>query len=317
MVRRAHQSVRSLSLPKRRRRLPCEVLAENCGDVLEDAFGNVRLVHGINVYVSDAVGIEVDNLVGSVDDASLLHGFRIATELVDERLETLRHERTGKLDGAFDLVGVRNRHDAGEHRTVHASVAELVKETEEKVVVKDHLRREKVCACIHLFLEVLDIVGLICAFRVLFGVASRANAKVGIASLEFANKFHSVVVIAVAATIGDEFRREVATERHYVLDAGGLHVFDTLMDGFLGARNASEVGEHRNPEIVLEILGYFERVLAHSAACAVRDAHECRVKLCNCFGCGFNVFKTRFFFGRKHLEGEAHLVLLEDVDNLH
>ena len=297
--------------------LPCEVLAENCGDVLEDAFGNVRLVHRINVHVRDAVGVEVDNLVGGVDDASLLHGFRIATELVDERLETLRHERTGKLDGAFHLVGVRNRHDAGEHWTVHASVAELVKETEEKVVVKDHLRREKVCASIHLFLEMLDIVGLICAFRVLFGVASRANAKVGIASLEFANKFHSVVVIAVSATIGDEFRREVATERHYVLDAGGLHVFDTLMDGFLGARNAGEVGEHRNPEIVLEILGYFERVLAHAATCAVRNAHECGVKLCNRFGSCFNVFKTRFFFWREHLEGEAHLVLLQDVDNLH
>ena len=72
--------------------LPCEVLAEDGRDVLEDAFGDVRLVHGINVYVCDAVRVEVDDLVGGVDDASLLHGVRIATELVHERLETLRHE---------------------------------------------------------------------------------------------------------------------------------------------------------------------------------------------------------------------------------
>ena len=297
--------------------LPGEVLAEDGRDVLEDTFGDVRLVHGINVDVRDAVGIEVDDLVGGVDDASLLHGVRIATELVHERLETLRHERARKLDGTFDPVRVRDGHDAGEHRAVHACVAELVKEAEEKVVVEDHLRREEVCACIDLFLEVLDIFGLVWTFRVLFGVAGGANAKIGISGFEFADKLDGVVVVAVATAICNEFRREVATEGHHVLDAGGLHVFDALVDGFLGARNAGEVGEHRNVEIVLEILRNFERVLAHAAACAVCDAHECGVKLCNCFGSCFNVFKTRFFLRREHLEGEAHLVLLQDVDNLH
>ena len=267
--------------------------------------------------VRDAVGIEVDDLVGGVDDAGLLHGVRIATELVHERLEALRHERTRKLDGAFDLVCIRDGHDAGEHRAVHACVAELVKEAEEKVVVEDHLCGEEVCACFDLFLEVLDIIGLVRAFRVLFGVACCANAKVGVSGLEFADEFHCVMVVAIATAVCNEFRREVATEGHHVLDAGSLHVFDALVDGFLSARNASEVRKHRNVEIVLEVFRNLERVLAHAAACAVCDAHECGVKLCNRFGSCFNVFKTRFFLWREHLEGEAHLVLLQDVDNLH
>jgi len=83
------------------------------------------------VDVRDAVRVEVDNLVAGVDDAGLLHGFRIATELVHKRLETLRHEGARKLDGAFDLVRIRDGHDAGEHRAVHACIAELVKEAEE------------------------------------------------------------------------------------------------------------------------------------------------------------------------------------------
>ena len=111
--------------------LPGEVLAEDGRDVLEDSFGDVRLVHGINVDVRDAVRVEVNNLVAGVDDASLLHGVRIGTELVHKRLETLRHERARKLDGAFDLVRVRDGHNAGEHRAVHACIAELVKEAEE------------------------------------------------------------------------------------------------------------------------------------------------------------------------------------------
>ena len=299
------------------RDLRLEVFPEDGGDVLQDAFGNVGLVHGIDVHVRDAVGVQVDNLVGCIDDACLLHGVRIAAEFIDERLESLWHERARELDGAFDLVCVRDGHDAGEHRAVDASVAEFVQKTEEKVVVENHLRGEEVCTGFNFFFEVFDVFGLVRAFGVLFGVAGGANAKVGIACLEFADEFHGVVVVAIATAICDKFRREVATECHHVLDACGLHVFDALVDSFLGARNASEVGKHRNVEFVFEILRDFKRVLADSAACAVSDAHECGMERGDGFSCGFHVFKTCFFLGREHLEGKAHLVLLENVDNFH
>jgi len=91
------------------------------------------------VNIGDAVGVQVDDLIAGVNDAGLLHGFRIATEFVHQRLETLRHERAGKLDGAFHLVSVRNRHNAGEYRAVDACIAELVEEAKEQVVVEHHL----------------------------------------------------------------------------------------------------------------------------------------------------------------------------------
>ena len=47
------------------------------------------------------------------------------------------------------------------------------------------------------------------------------------------------------------------------------------------------------------------------------DAHESRLEGGNRFGGCFDIFKTRFFLRREHLEGKAHLVLLQDVDNLH
>lgn len=158
--------------------LRLEVFPEYRRDVLQDAFGDVRLVHGIDMHVRDAVGVQVDNLVGRIDDAGLLHGVWVATELIDKRLEALRHERARELDGAFDLVCVRDWHDAGEHRAVDAGIAEFVQKAEEKVVVENHLRGEEVCTGFNFFFEVFDVFGLVRAFGVLFGVAGCTDAEV-------------------------------------------------------------------------------------------------------------------------------------------
>ena len=294
-----------------------KILSEDGRNIPENALGHVGLVHRVNVYVRDAVGVEVDNLVGRVDDARLLHGLGIAAELVDQRLEALRHEGARKLDGAFHLVRVRDGHDAGEHGAVHARVAQLVEKTEEQVVVEDHLRGEKVRARVHLFLEVLDVFGLVCAFGVLFRVAGRTDTEVRIAFLEFADEFHGVVVVAVFTPLLDEFRGEVATERHHVLDARSLHFFDALVDGRFVARNASKVGEHRDAEFLLEVFRNIEGVVAYAAARTVGDTHEGGAKGCNGFGGGFHAFEARFLLGWEHFERKTHLVLLQDIDDFH
>lgn len=72
--------------------LRLEVFPEDGRYVLQDAFRDVRLVHRVDVHVRDAVCVQVDNLVARVDDTGLLHGFGIASELVDKGLESLRHE---------------------------------------------------------------------------------------------------------------------------------------------------------------------------------------------------------------------------------
>ena len=151
------------------------------------------------MHICNTVRIQVDNLVRSVYDARLFHGLRVAAELVDERLEALRHEGTRKLDGSFHLVRVRDGHDAGEHRAGDARVAELVQKAEEQVVVEDHLRGEEVGARIDLLLQVLDVLGLVWAFGMLLGVAGRADAEVRLKS--FAQVIYvigAVLVISVA-----------------------------------------------------------------------------------------------------------------------
>ena len=269
------------------------------------------------MHVRDAVSVQVDNLVGRVDDARLLHGLGIAAELVDQRLETLWHERAGKLDGAFHLVRVRDGHDAGEHGAVHARVAQLVEETEEQVVVEDHLRGEKVGARIHLLLEVLDVFGLVGALGVLFGVACCTDAEVAVAFLEFADEFHGVVVVAVLASLLEEFRGEVAAQGHHVLDAGRLHLLDALVHRILAARDAGEVGEHRDAEFLFEVFRDIEGVVAHAAARTVGYAHEGGAEGGDGFGGRPDAFEAGFLLGREHFERKAHLVLLQDVDDFH
>ena len=91
------------------------------------------------MHVGDAVGVQVDNLVAGVDDARLLHGLGIASELVHQGLEPLGHEGARKLDGPLHLVGVGDGHDAGEYGAGDASFPELVHEVQEQVVVEYHL----------------------------------------------------------------------------------------------------------------------------------------------------------------------------------
>ena len=151
----------------------------------------------------------------------------------------------------------------------------------------------------------------------LFGVACGADAEVCVRGLEFADELDGVVVVAVVAALLDEFRGQVAAERHHVLDACRLHFFDALVYRILAAGNTGEMGEHRDVELFLEVLRDIERVVAYAAASAVGDAHECGAECRDGFGGRLHVFEAGFLLGREHFKGQAHLVLLQDVDNLH
>ncbi len=269
------------------------------------------------MHVGDAVGVQVDNLVAGVDDARLLHGLGVRPELVHQGLEALGHKGTGKLDGPFHLVGVGDGHDSGEYRASDARLTELVHEVQEQVVVEHHLGGEKVGAGVHLFFQVLDVFGLVGAFGVLFGVAGRPDAEVRVGGLEFADEFHGVMVVAVVSAFFDEFRGQVAAEGHHVLDACRLHVLDTLVHGFLAAGHAGEVGQHGNVVFFLEVFCDVEGEVAYAATCTVGDAHEGGAQGGDSFRCRLDALEAGLFLGREHLEGEAHLVLLQNVDNFH
>ena len=80
------------------------------------------------MYIGDVVREQVDDLIGRVGNARLLHGRRVAAELVHKRLEPLRDVRAGKLQRAVDLIRICDRHDARDHRHRNAGLANLVQE---------------------------------------------------------------------------------------------------------------------------------------------------------------------------------------------
>ena len=163
----------------------------------------------------------------------------------------------------------------------------------------------------------LDVFGLCLAFGVLFGVAGRSDAEVCVGGFEFLDEFYGVVVVATFPAFFDELRSEVAAEGHHVLDACGLHVGDALADRLLAAGHAGEVGQHGNVVFFLEVFRDVQGEVAYAAACAVGDAHEGGAEGGDGLRCRLDALEAGFLFGWEHLEGEAHLVLLQDVDNLH
>ena len=298
-------------------RICYEIFTQYGGNIAQNALCHVGLVHGVHVHVGNPVGVQVYDLVAGIDDACLLHGLGVGPELVHQGLEALGHKGTRKLDGPLHLVGVGDGHDAGEYGAGDACFPEFVHEVQEQVVVEYHLGGKEVCACVHLFFKVLDVFGLVGAFGVLFGVAGRPDAKVRVCGLEFADEFHGVVVVAVVPALLDEFRGQVAPQGHHVLDASRLHVGNALVDRVLAARDAGKVRQHGDVVFFLQVFRDVQGEVAHAAARAIGDAHKGRGEGCDGFRCRLDALEAGFLFRREHLEGEAHLVLLQDVDNLH
>ena len=53
----------------------------------DDSAGNFRFVHGVDVDAADAVGNQVDYLVGGISNSGLHHCFRGVTETVADGKE--------------------------------------------------------------------------------------------------------------------------------------------------------------------------------------------------------------------------------------
>ena len=146
------------------------------------------------MYIGDVVREQVDDLIGRVGNARLLHGRRVAAELVHKRLEPLRDVRAGKLQRAVDLIRICDRHDARDHRHRNAGLANLVQEIVQKIIVKEHLRGQKFTAGVNLFLKETNVLFLIRALRMLLRIAGAADAKVRAAFPKLADEVDGVVI---------------------------------------------------------------------------------------------------------------------------
>ena len=93
------------------------------------------------MYRTDAVRIEIDDLLGGVSDPRLLHCFGVVAVMIDDRLEFLRDLAARQRTDARDLRYVCDRHNACDHGNGNTRLADLIEEIVEDVIVEKHLCR--------------------------------------------------------------------------------------------------------------------------------------------------------------------------------
>ena len=98
------------------------------------------------------IGNQIDDLVGSVDDARLFQGCGVIAEAVHDGLEGIGHVGARELYGAAELFPGSDRHDAGQNRHVDAPVPHAVQKVIEGLVAEEHLGREEVAAGVNFIL---------------------------------------------------------------------------------------------------------------------------------------------------------------------
>ena len=126
-------------------------LAQNIRQIALDLFCNIGIVHRVHMNILDAVGIQINNLIGGISDAGLFHSCRRRTELIQQTLETLGNITAGHLDGALHLLGIGDGHNTGNNGYDNALLPDLIEKIIQQIVVKKHLGSQKLAAGLHLF----------------------------------------------------------------------------------------------------------------------------------------------------------------------
>ena len=137
-----------------------------------------------------------------------------------------------------------------------------------------------ICARIHLFSEVLDILVKRFGVRMSLGVTSACNVKVS-PSLYVGNKVACVAELLYRCNIGVD----VASESEDILDPAAFCLIESRIYLLLGKINAREV-EHRYNAVFTDLGGNIECIAAVSAAaCAECNADEVGVDIAQLLKC--------------------------------
>ena len=125
---------------------------QNFREVLLNPCCHIRLVHGIDMDVFYAVRQQVYDLVGSIGNSRLLHGFRIVSETVYDIFKAFRNITARQLYRIFHLHATGDRHDSRNDRHRNSCLSDTVHEVEKDIVIKKHLGRQILAPGIHLCL---------------------------------------------------------------------------------------------------------------------------------------------------------------------
>ena len=84
----------------------------------------------------------------------------------------------------------------------------------------------------------LDVFFLIDAFGVNFRIAGAADAEIISAFLNLTNEVNGIAVIPFTSVLIHHFSGDIAPESKNVLYISAVHFGNSLVNGFLGRRNA-------------------------------------------------------------------------------
>ena len=99
-----------------------------------------------------AVGHQVDNLLGSVHNARLLHGVVPIAEALHDLYKLGGQRAAGQLHRPLQLAGLGNGHDPGDQRHINALNGAHLPKIVKHRIVKEHLGGQEVHAAVHLLL---------------------------------------------------------------------------------------------------------------------------------------------------------------------
>ena len=277
------------------------MISHDVGQVRLNLAGNIRLVHGVDVDAVHPVGDEVDDLVRGIGDSRLGHGQRIVAESVHNGLEAGGQVGSRKLADTLNLLAVGDRHNARHHGNGDSLLPNLVQKIVEDVVVEEHLGGEELATCVHLLLQIEDVLTGIGRLRMPLRVAGPADAEVPRPT----DDFHQVAGIAELGGGPSGAFGNVAPQCQDIFYASRLDFFQLLLDGSATGGHAGKVGQSRHLKARLDVVGNGHRIGTGSAASAVGDAHKVGMQGSNVPHVLQQGLVGRIGLGRKDLEGQG------------
>ena len=286
--------------------------SQNFGEVRHDAGGHLRLVHGVDVDVADAVGEQVDDLLRGIDDAGLPHGGGRLAEVIHDGAEALRHVGAGHGHAAAQLAGAGDGHDAGDDRHEDAPLPHAIEKVVEYVVVEEHLGRQKIKPGVHLLLQVIDVLALVRALDVSLRIAGPADAEIAVGA-DIPDQLHGVFVVGGNRAV----RGPVAAQGEYILDAlltvGLQHIQHVPPAG----GHAGQVGQRGHAVFGLNFAGDAGGKFPGAAARAVGDGHEVGLQRGDLLRGGGNLGVFVRGLRREYLQRKRNVIALQQLGNPH
>ena len=248
---------------------------------------------------------QVDDLMGSVYDPGLLHGFRRVSEAVYKSGELGRNNASRELDGALHLPAAGDRHDAGEDRDSDPGFPEAIQVIVVDRVVEEHLRSKKITARIYFFFYMTDVLIFIESLGMFLGIAGSSDACVRILGADLLDKLNGVLVISAAGEF--HILGNISPEGKDVLNTGLTDLRDLALYAVSCGTDTGEVG-HGGDAFFHDIPGDLNSVLAGAASGTVCAAHKGGTELCDLAHGGAHRIKLYVGLWGKDLHGNRDRV---------